>query len=200
MKKLFTILCAVLVTFGLAAQTEQGSILLEGSSDLNFSSIKVSSISFDGEEADDDALPEDPTSTMGLDVTGGYFVIDGLAAGLILSYNSTSTGDAKSSSMTVGPIVRYYIGESGMWAQLSYGMGSSKGNSGGEDEDDWEGPKISSLGIGVGYAVALSDNVSLNPSLGYRMNTATTESEGGDYVEKSGGIVFSAGIAVHLGN
>ena len=49
-----------------------------------------------------------------------------LAAGLLLDYSSTSQGDASSSSMLVGPVVRYYMGESGIWGQLSYGIGSSK--------------------------------------------------------------------------
>ena len=201
MKKLITILLvsflAINTTF---AQTEQGTILLEGSSNLNFSSLKVNSISLDGDELDDDLLPEDGTNTLGFKVTGGYFMMDGLAVGLLLDYSSSSTGDAKSNSLTIGPIVRYHIGESGMWAQLSYGMGSGKSNGGGEDEDDVDSPKTSALGIGVGYAIMLSDNVSLSPSLGYAMNKSTVEVGDVDLVIKSGGIVFSCGIAVYLGN
>jgi hypothetical protein len=207
MKKLFTILCAVLITFGLSAQTDQGTFLLEGGSDLNFSSISLSGASFDGEDADDDEMEmlygedwDEATSTFGLSLTGGYFIIDGLVAGLIIDYNSSSQGDYKNSSMTIGPVVRYYIGESGVWGQLSYGMGSSKWDDG---DDDGDGPKVSSLGIGVGYAVWLSDNIALNPTLAYYMQTHTTEDflgSGDDYKEKYGGIVFGAGISVHLGN
>jgi len=191
MKKLITILCAVLITICLSAQTEQGTILIEGGSNLNYSSLKVNSIEIDGEAMDLDDV--EATNTLGFKVTGGYFVMDGLAVGLLLDYSSESEGDYSSSSMTIGPIARYYIGESGMWAQLSYGIGSSSDKYDGESED---GPSIGALGIGVGYAIMLSDNVSLSPSLGYTMITAKQE----DVTVKAGGIVFGAGIAVHLGN
>jgi len=196
MKKLITILFAGLLSLGLSAQTEQGTIIIEGGSDLNFSSLKVSSISVDGEDLDDDFLPEDATSDLGFSVTGAYFLMDGLAAGLLIDYSSSTTGDNSSTSMTFGPMVRYYIGESGLWGQASYGMGSSSE----KDEDDtYDGPKISMLAIGAGYALYLSDNISLNPSLGYVMATATQD-EGVEVETKIGGIVFSVGIAVHLGN
>jgi len=116
-----------------------------------------------------------------------------LALGLLLDYNSTSNGDYSESRMLIGPMARYYIGESGMWTQLSYGIGSSSSKYDGDSND---GPSIGALGIGVGYAIMLSDNVSLSPSLGYTMITAKQE----DVTVKAGGIVFGAGIAVHLGN
>ena len=197
MKKLFTILCVGLLTVSLSAQTDAGTMLLEGSSNLNYSSLKVNSISVDGDELDDDFLPEDATSTLGLKVIGGYFMMDGLAVGLLIDYSSSTEGDYSSSSMTIGPIARYYIGESGMWTQLSYGIGSSSEEYDGDSED---GPSIGALGIGAGYALMLSDNVSISPSLGYSMVTATEEEGDVDVVYKAGGLVFSVGIAVHLGN
>ena len=140
---------------------------------------------------------DDGSSQFGLNVVGGYFFMDGLAGGLILDYSSSSAGDASSSSMTIGPIVRYYLGESGMWGQLSYGIGSSSEDDG---TDSYDGPSISALGFGVGYAVWLSDNVAFNPPLGYSMVTATMDLGSVDMVAKSGGLVFKAGISVHLGN
>ena len=196
MKKLFTILCAAILSLGVSAQTEAGTMLIEGGSDLNFTSLSVSSISVDGDEMDDDFLPEDATSELGLSVTGAYFLMDGLAAGLLIDYSSSTTGDYSSTSMTFGPMVRYYIGESGLWGQASYGMGSSSE----KDEDDtYDGPKISMLAFGAGYAVYLSDNISLNPSLGYVMATATQD-DGVEVKTKMGGIVFSTGLTLHLGN
>jgi len=193
MKKIFTILCAGILTLGLSAQTESGTIMLEGNSNLNFTSMSVSSVELGSQSLDVD---DDGTSQFGLDVVGAYFLMDGLAGGLILDYSSTTSGDESSSSMTIGPVVRYYLGESGMWGQLSYAIGSSS------DGDD-DGPSVSALGFGVGYAVWLSDNVAFNPSLGYSMVSNTYEDymgSGLDYSENSGGIVFKAGISVHLGN
>ena len=194
MKKIFTILCAGILTLGLSAQTDAGNIMLEGNSNLNFTSMSISSVEVDGTSLDVD---DDGTSQFGLDVVGGYFFMDGLAGGLILDYSSSSAGDASSSSMTIGPIVRYYIGESGMWGQLSYGIGSSSEDDG---TNSYDGPSISALGFGVGYAVWLSDNVAFNPSLGYSMVTSTMDLGSVDMVTKSGGLVFKAGISVHLGN
>ena len=195
MKKLFTILCATILFLGVSAQTEAGTMLLEGGSDLNFTSLNISSISVDGEDVElSDDL--DGTSELGLNVAGAYFLMDGLAAGLVIDYSSSSSGDYSSSSMTIGPMVRYYIGESGLWGQASYGMGSSTEKYDGDSED---GPSISLLAFGAGYALYLSDNISLNPSLGYVMATATQD-DGVEVKTKMGGIVFSTGLTLHLGN
>ena len=52
MKKLFTILCAAILSLGVSAQTESGTILIEGGSNFSYSSLKVNSASFDGEDLD----------------------------------------------------------------------------------------------------------------------------------------------------
>ena len=199
MKKLFTILCAGLLTLGVSAQTDAGTVLLQGSTDLNFTSMSLSSYSVDGEDVEltDDYKEDSKVSKFGLGVVGGYFLMDGLAAGLLVNYSSSTEGEWTSSSMTFGPMVRYYIGESGLWGQLSYGMGSSKEE---YDGDSSDGPKTSTLAFGAGYAIYLADNISFNPSLAYTMLTMTEES--GDIEEKAtmGGIVFSAGLTLHLGN
>ena len=134
MKKIFTILCSAMLTLSLSAQNEAGTILLSGASDLNFTSLSVSSIDVDGTDVDPkDAGMDDATNEFGLSVTGGYFLMDGLAAGLIIDYSSSSQGDFSSSSMTIGPMVRYYIGESGINTTLAYGIGSSSE----DDSDGW---------------------------------------------------------------
>lgn len=187
-------MCAALLTLSLFAQTEQGIIILEGSSALNWTSQSLSDMTVDGTTVD--PLPDVSTSQMGFGASAGYFVMDGLAVGLLLDYSSTTTkmedmDDDKSSSMTFGPMARYYIGETGAWGQLSYGMGSE--DDGDSDTDD---PKTSVIAIGVGYSIYLADNISFSPSLGYGMATV----EVGDTEIKTNGLVFSAGIAVHLGN
>ena len=196
MKKLFTILCAVVAIISLSAQTGTGTIMIEGGSDLNYSSMSVSSIDVDGTDVSpNDAGMDDATNAMHFGVTGAYFVMDGLAAGLAIDYTSSSSGDYSESSMTFGPMVRYYVGESGMWGQLSYLMGSSTEDDGTDTED---GPSISNLGIGVGYSAWLTDNISLNPTLSYAMMTAKLDET--KTTIKGGGIVFGVGLAIHLGN
>ena len=104
-------------------------------------------------------------------------------------------------------MIRYYIAETYLYSQLSYGFGSNidKYTSGSSSNEDKI--KVSSLAIGIGYSIFLSDNVALSPSLGYSMLTSTIEdgsydANGNtvDYVEKQGGIGFDLGISVFLGN
>jgi hypothetical protein len=135
------------------------------------------------------------------------------------SYKSTT------STMIIAPTVRYYFGESGVWLQTSYGFGSmsekdesdysesqtevSTGNvlySDSDSDSDSDSNPMSILTFGAGYAISLSDNISLNPSVGYAMSSVTiedgyTNSSGNDEDLKinSSGMTFNLGIALHLG-
>ena len=60
---------------------DQGQILMSGSTGLNFSSLSLN-------DSEPNALPsglKSSTSTLDLDLTLGYFLIDGLAAGLTVN-------------------------------------------------------------------------------------------------------------------
>ncbi len=70
MKKLITIMCAALLTLSLSAQTEQGTIILEGGSALNWTSQSLSDMTVDGTAVD--PLPDVSTSQMGFSATAGY--------------------------------------------------------------------------------------------------------------------------------
>jgi len=210
MKYLTLILIFVGFNHDLVAQDE-GQILISGSTGLNFSSL-----SLNGTEPNN--LPsgyESSTSTLDLDLTLGYFLIDALAAGLSINSSSTtvksgyngSSNEDKISTTIIAPMIRYYIAETYLYSQLSYGFGSNidKYTSGSSSNEDKI--KVSSLAIGIGYSIFLSDNVALSPSLGYSMLTSTIEdgsydANGNtvDYVEKQGGIGFDLGISVFLGN
>lgn len=190
---------------------DQGQILMSGSTGLNFSSLSLN-------DSEPNALPsglKSSTSTLDLDLTLGYFLIDGLAAGLTVNSSSTTgkyeyegnSDENKSSTTIIAPMIRYYIAETGLYSQLSYGFGSNtyKSTSGSSSYEDKI--KVSSLGIGVGYSIFLSDDVALSPSLGYSMVT-TTEEEGAidsngntvDSIDKQGGLGFNLGISVFLAN
>ena len=122
---------------------------------------------------------------------GGYFVIDNLALGLFISSESSKLelegeSDSESSLMTYGVMARYYFGESGLFGEVSYGIGTQ--DDGGDDTD------ISGLTIGAGYALFLSDNISINPSLGY----SSMKSESGGVEMKMGGLGGFVGIALYL--
>ena len=223
MKKLFTILCAALVSLGVFAQasTETGTFLISGSTGFDFASQGVTGTD------PSDAWPSGSDakgSEMELGLMGGYFMMDGLAVGLSINYNSSSQTEeytqsgysdkdvSTESTMVIAPTLRYYFGETGVWLQTAYGFGSLSSK---WENESTGNPKItieesnamSILSFGAGYAISLSDDISLNPSLGYAMSTVTIED---GYVNTNGtledlkmnmsGMTFNLGIALHLGN
>jgi hypothetical protein len=218
------------------AETEAGTFLISmGTDGVNFSSTSGTSAEGMGgwygsngtgsltELEFDDKYDKYNVSSFGLKTDVGYFVTDGFMIGLGFGYASTTTTveynsdyedlygdddwDESSSSFTLSPMVRYYIGESGLWSQLAYHLKSeSKDNSWGS-YDDTEFPKTNTLSIRAGYMVSLNDYVSLNPFLGYNMSTVTTKDGGADKDGeemdskiKAGGIQFGVELNVHLGN
>ena len=219
MKKLFTIMCVTLLSVGVFAQaeTEAGTFLLEmGGDGISFTSQSVSSIDGIGDNDFDDQYDKINVSSFGIKTMAGFFVADGLAIGLALSSKSTTTSQEYASDLNlddpddvvitelmIAPTVRYYIGESGVFSQVSYGFGSQGTDSG---QDDYEPIKMSSLGFGVGYMISLNDYASLNPSLGYTLTTVTEKDAGydsdgndADEVTKMGGLTFGFSLNAHLG-
>jgi hypothetical protein len=199
-----------LLSLGLMAQ-DQGTILMSGSTGLNFSSLSLN----DTEPNDLPSGYEASTSILDLDLSLGYFVMDGLAVGIAVSSESTtdktefenSDSEFKTSTTVIAPMVRYYIAETGLYGQLSYGFGSSTDKETEGSNSIESKAKVSNLDIGLGYSIFLSDDVALSPSLAYSMVTSTIEDgaydDAGnevDYVSKIGGINFGLGITVFLGN
>jgi hypothetical protein len=223
MKKLFTILCATLLSVGVFAQaaTEAGTFLLSGTTGFDFGSLSVTGT--DPSDAWDDDNSQ-KSSIMELDLMGGYFVMDGLAVGLAVNYKSESTTEEyettgfssldkeTESTMVIAPTLRYYFGETGVWLQTAYGFGSMSS----EYESESTGSPtvtveasnpMSILTIGAGYAISLADNISLNPSVGYAMSSVTIEdgymnTNGNleDLKIKMSGMLFKIGVSLHLGN
>jgi hypothetical protein len=203
MKKIITSLMALSLMFSASAQTSSGDILLDAGTDFSFTTLNLNDI-------DPGGLGDISQKTSGIELnaTGGYFVIDGLVLGLLASYSSDKTtadlggGEVvtTTTSLVVGPMLRYYIGETNLWGQLSYGLGSgkTKDETGGTTTET-DDPKIGAFGLGLGYAHFLNDNISINPSLSYSMVTATTEVSGSDDIKmKMGGISFGIAFNIHF--
>ena len=94
MKKIFTILCAGILTLGLSAQTESGSMTIETSSNLGASFGDV--------------------TTFNLNVGGGYFVVDNLA--VMAGLGVADYGGGAETAFGLG--ARYYMGK--MFAGVMY--------------------------------------------------------------------------------
>ena len=164
MKKLFTILFAGLLTFGLSAQTDAGSVMLGVSSDATLFS----------------SMTPDATTEFGLDVDGGYFVMDNLAVMAKFGFGSTKTGDADAVGTTkFGAGASYYIS-----GNIPVGL-------------MWESEKIgdadatSTLSIKAGYLIMLNEKVGIQPGFTYKM-----ESVGGEATQS--GFVLGGGLSVFL--
>lgn len=214
MKKFFTFLFAGLLTVGLSAQTEQGTMILYGATGLDYTGLTVDDI-----DPGDLGGMEISTSLMEFDAMGGYFVSDGIAIGVSIGYKSETTSteypsnmgggssEDTESTMMITPTVRYYIGESGLWAQAGYGFGTiTEESSSGGSSNSYE-TSMTNVAVGAGYALYVTENVSFNPAVTYNMATATQEdaaydSNGNlvDGVTEMSGISFSLGLAIHLGN
>ena len=233
MKKLFTILFAGIFTFSVSAQTDQGTFLIGLNTGLGYSSTNITDVDGLGGSWSD-VYDKQSTSTLNFDLTDfsallesvkfGYFVSDNFAVGLSLNFNSNNsntdyvsdlngfgTDDEKITTTTfaIEPGVRYYMemGEGFLFGQLSYGMGSqtTKVELSESDDPDDIVEKLSNLGIGVGYSILASDNISIEPMLSYSMLTATqvdagTSSSGSvaDLVTKSNRISLEIGLTMSL--
>ena len=148
MKKIFTILCAGILTLGLSAQTESGNMMVGVASNAGFSSFS----------------PEgggDGVTSMNLGASGGYFVMDNLA--LTASFGFVQVGDADAvTSFGIGG--RYYMGS--MFAGVGYSVPAEE---------------MSDLAISAGYSKMLTDNIALEPSLMYIMQSAGGEAYGSTF-------------------
>ena len=245
MKKIVIILCAAMLTFSLSAQTDAGTFLLSGSTGLDFASQSV--ISTDPSDAWDDDNTSTGTNMElkllgGFFITDG--LLGGLVVSYKsesqktvtvsdMYYNGYSgeselTRKSTTSTMIIAPTIRYYIAESGAWVQTSFGFGSMTEKSeydydypnwygSDESDSDKQSNPMTIFSIGAGYAIYLSDNISLNPTIGYAMSTITIEDgyeEGytynyytGNYMAgdvkdlkvKTSGMTFGLGVALHLG-
>ena len=217
MKKLFTVIFFYLVSLSINAQvtTDQGTILLGlGTDALSFTSVSVNDM--DGGTVDYD-LDKNTLSEYKLNTKLGYFISDGLALGLGLSLGGSTRVQEQdsydyqrdSSGYTISPFIRYHFGESGVYGEVAYSIGSSswKAESDGYDYES-EPIKVSGLIIGVGYAIYVNDMISISPSISYSLLTsviddAAYDANTGGYDDleiQMGGIGFALGVNLYLDN
>lgn len=134
------------------AQLESGSLLIGG--DVGFSSFSPKG-------------GGGSVTSFNISPAVGYFVIDNLALGAKINYNSASAGGETESIFAAGPFARYYIGDSKIFGEAMYGFGSTSfaGNS----------SSLSIIQVAVGYAAFLNDHVALEPE--FYWNTQSVEGE-----------------------
>ena len=142
MRKLITI-CALLFSFALMAQTEQGELFLEA----NTGTAATGNTSFS-------LSASDGNTAWSVGIDGGYFVMDDLAIKAGLGY--TDPGDLIDGTFVYKLGAKYYLnGIIPLGADFT-----------GFTTDGFNG---SWFGLQGGYAVFLGDNVAIEPTLRYNI-------------------------------
>jgi len=157
-KMFFTIVALAAMATSAFAQTEAGNIYVGAASDLGFTTTKAG---YDGAKSE---------AEFGLDVNGGYFVIDNLSVNAELGFNYWSQDKDATNTFSLGVGGRYYLPMKVFFGAMFdfSSMGVSHDGKSGDD-------RLSSMGLtlGAGYAWFLNDNVAIEPALGYRIGLSS---------------------------
>lgn len=160
----------LLVSAALSAQTMSGNWLVGG--DAGFNSYKA------------DGATESVTQ-YNISPQIGYFIMDNLAVGALLSYSSDY---AKTSRLGIGPAVRFYFADLGESAKL---LGQVDFLINSVTPDGGDAVSGTTLGVKAGLAWFLNHHVALEGLVGYR-------SDSGD-LGKGSGFGVNFGFQIHLG-
>lgn len=179
------------ISGSLFSQTQKGSFMASGSTEMSYSSLKTT-VKYDGETLGES---DDNMNSFNFQPSFGYFVADNLAITGYISYSSESEGDVSANSFMVGPGICYYVGSSNVrpvfLAEL--GIGSQKMNDGVDEE------KFGTFGVSFagGAAFFISEAISFDAMLGYASVTSTYKDDNKAKVITSG-IAFQAGFSVYF--
>lgn len=200
-KGLFISFFLLFATFMLTAQTEQGNILISGSSDFELSGQTSKTKADDGDG--------DPTKYFDFSFhpMGGYFVIDNLAVGLDLPTGVSRTkfnDDTKyvNTWIIFAPFARYYFLSDNLrpFGQVSFG--------GGADNDtyiDTDGSKTKDpygvflLNVAGGASWFVNEYVAIDATLAYDLyRTKAKENNANNSRRVSNSVEFRIGVTVVL--
>ncbi|MEC9303866.1 MAG: outer membrane beta-barrel protein [Bacteroidota bacterium] len=216
MKKLLTLTFATFMFLNINAQMRpsQGVLFLGVGADP-FSIISQSINDMDGGTLNYD-VDKNTITQFNLNTEVGYFVSDGFAIGLGLNLESTTSiyeqgsydTQLDSTQYTIAPFIRYHFGESGVFAEVAYQLGSRSSKYESDNYDSESDPtKTNGFAVGAGYAININDMLSINPSIYY--SSLTTVLEDAVYDMNTGGlddleikysnIGFMLGVNLYLG-
>lgn len=193
---LFTavIVLALFVAHESSGQFNQGRYIAGGTFDVSFSTTKSKTGST--------VTTEFKSTNFGLSPTVGYFVIDNVAVGAMLNVSTGKTKyetggyESSSSSMSIGPFVRYYL-PAAIFFQGHATFGSAKSESNFTTPGSENKTGVFRWGLAAGYAWFLNDYVALEPMVGYQGLTLTDKED--DSKVLNGGMYLSAALTVYLG-
>ena len=190
--RVFVFVLAFSITKLISAQTEQGAIVFEGNTSINFGSLKVNSLHniFTYESG----LPNNSLKSTSFSFNAGYFIIDNLSINLSINYNydivnykNSIYNDGEDSYLSYGVIGRYYINNLWLWVQAGYKIGQISEYSFLENANyAWSSNSIAPLAIeqngsemvpinmfllDFGFSFFISPNISIDPAIGATRTT-----------------------------
>ncbi len=90
-------------TLTIKAQTEKGSFLVNGNTSFSFSK-KTQKI-----KEYDSSITSFKENLFGIEISGGYFILNNLAGGINLGYTNRKYRGDETKVFNIGPYVRYYF-------------------------------------------------------------------------------------------
>ena len=177
------------------------------SKDISKNSLEISNdfeISTNSSSDDSQSSDGSEASNSKISTSISYYLIENLGLGLNWAYTNQEWSSNVSGTTTIitnaiGPKLSFHIGvneKTNIKIFSSYSKLSSSIKTVGTEFDRKASTNGSSWSIGVGIAVFLIDNISLNVLADrYKINTRTSDIEGNN---KSSGASVKAGISVYL--
>jgi hypothetical protein len=189
----------VLISCYSSAQTQKGKFLIEAGSNLSLTFANSSYDSGNGQQQ------KSNSTQFAIQFGLGYFLFNNFAFGVepMFTYYTnkdiSSGSKLTSTSYTVGPMVRYYIGTSKVKPLVQANAGWTFGDSKFallNSETKTTGLKY---GGGVGVGIFISQSISLNGILDYQYTTTkTTDSNSNKTTQNIGAFDFIAGFTIFL--
>ena len=171
--------------------TSKGHFIVDGSA-----SFSINNSESEGEGG----VSKSNSFGLGISPKAAYFVIDQLALGVetFFGYSdrefTNSAGEKTSGNSTgisVGPFARYYLAN-GLFGEASVGIGTnrskSEGNVSNSDSFRYQ--------FGVGYAIFLGSQVSVEPIVSYRHSKNTNDRS--SVTNTNNGFSLGAGFTIYL--
>ena len=171
--------------------TSKGHFIVDGSA-----TFSINNSEFEGEGG----IRKSNSFGLGVSPKAAYFVIDRLAVGLETFFGYSDReftnpdgekNSGNSTSISVGPFARYYL-VNGLFGEASVGIGTnrskSEGNVSNRDSFRYQ--------LGVGYAIFLGSQVSVEPIISYRHSKNT--SGGSSFKSTNNGFSLGAGFTIYL--
>ena len=178
------------------SQTQEGSMFLGGG--FTFSSMSLK------EKEGNITRDIGRLSTVEFNPMAGYFIMDGIAVGLILDLQRQGlkyTDDDRevSHSVSIGPQGRFYTQLGPFFqGQVSLGGGAERFIADNGDEEKYPF-RLVSWGMGIGYPYFLNENVALEPLLLFRAQNRTREVPGDeDETLKFRGLMLQIAFVYYL--